>query len=146
MVSLSLETGENKVSTLLKSSFSRCGKRKVLRASTSPVTRAVFSPCPSFICGARQSYRYSAVSEKAVKMMTFLLSPLMGWANLYRKSAINCCSLLSCSGVMSSSIRSSRFRFSKSSSKYFRHVIWSISSSAILVFLPPMNISDSRSS
>ena len=78
--------------------------------------------------------------------MTFLLFPLIGWANFSRKFLISICSLLSCSGLMSSIIVSSRPNISWSFNRSRFHERQSMSANATLVFLPPISTSSSPSS
>ena len=99
--SLSFDIGEKQVRTVFKSDLNL---GQVVRPSTLPVIMAVFRPNFSFTKGPTLLYRYSAVSENAVKMIIFSFPGLIGAVILLlitRKSSRN---FKSCSGVMSRTI------------------------------------------
>ena len=83
----SFEMGENSVSTVLRSESlmlrrKAAGMGRVdLLLSEPPVTKAVYIPELS-MAGAMFLYRYSAVSAKAVKMMSLPLPGLMRFSIL----------------------------------------------------------------
>ena len=79
--SLSLDFGEKQVRTWF---ISALNPGIVVLPSTAPVMRAVLSPSCVFAMPLTCSYRYSAVSEKAVKIRTFLLPGLIGFSTFSR--------------------------------------------------------------
>lgn len=76
--SLSFDIGEKQVRTVFKSDLNL---GQVVRPSTLPVIMAVFRPNFSFTNGPTLLYRYSAVSENAVKMIIFSFPGLIGAVN-----------------------------------------------------------------
>ena len=131
--SRSLETGEKQVSTLF--SVAR-NPLIVVRPLIVPVITAVFRPYLSLIYLLTWSYRYSAVSENAENMSTFLLSGLMGFVILSSNRRSSFCSFVSCSGVMSATIKVSSSKTSASCCNSLRQLFQSMSASSIFTFLP----------
>ena len=87
----------------------------VVRPSIEPVMTAVFSHISALQTYSHCQKRYSAVSENAEKISTFLLPTLIG-CSIFSDSSLNSsCSFVSCCGVMSATIKVSSSRISASS-------------------------------
>ena len=115
-----LEIGEKHVSTLFNVALKPL---TVVRPSMVPVITAVFKPYFFLMYVLTLSYRYSAVSENAENINTFLLSGLIGCSIFSDISCNNSCNLLSCSGVISAIIKVSSSRTSASACNSVRHVL-----------------------
>ena len=101
-----------------------------------PVMTAVLSPYLSFIYMLTWSYRYSAVSENAENMSTFLLFGLMGFVIFSSNRRRSSCSFVSCSDVISATIKVNNSNTSASCCNSLRQLFQSISASSIFTFLP----------
>ena len=131
--SRSLESGEKQVSTLLSVALKPL---IVVRPSIDPVMTAVSSPYFCFTNVLTLSKRYSAVSENAEKISTFLLPALIGCSIFSDSSWNSSCSFVSCCGVISATIKVNSSRISASFRSSSRQLFQSISARSILTFLP----------